>query len=86
MDGTKRIFDAHTALVLTLGMRPILVFRCMAAWDMSKNRCCTIARDVRVTAIYEGTNGIQVDGFARTKLMMERAYALDEMQATIEAA
>ena len=47
------------------------------------------ARDVRVTAIYEGTNGIQAMDLVARKLMDggDAAYALlDEMQATIEAA
>ena len=47
------------------------------------------ARDVRVTAIYEGTNGIQAMDLVVRKLMDggDAAYALlDEMQATIEAA
>ena len=47
------------------------------------------ARDVRVTAIYEGTNGIQAMDLVVRKLMDggDAAYALlDEMQASIEAA
>jgi len=47
------------------------------------------ARDVRVTAIYEGTNGIQAMDLVGRKLMDggDAAFALlDEMQATIEAA
>jgi len=47
------------------------------------------ARDVRVTAIYEGTNGIQAMDLVARKLMDggDAAFALlDEMQATIEAA
>jgi hypothetical protein len=47
------------------------------------------ARDVRVTAIYEGTNGIQAMDLVARKLMDggDAAYALlDEMQANIEAA
>lgn len=46
-------------------------------------------RDVRVTAIYEGTNGIQAMDLVGRKLMDggEAAFALlDEMQSTIEAA
>jgi len=47
------------------------------------------ARDVRVTAIYEGTNGIQAMDLVARKLMDggDAAYALlDELQATIETA
>ena len=47
------------------------------------------ARDVRVTAIYEGTNGIQAMDLVARKLMDggQAAFALlDEMQSTIESA
>ena len=53
------------------------------------NRRGAICRDVRVTAIYEGTNGIQAMDLVARKLMDggEAAFAiLDEIEANAEAA
>jgi len=58
-------------------------------WPMPWTGAAQYARDVRVTAIYEGTNGIQAMDLVARKLMDggDAAFALlDEVEAGAEAA